>query len=54
MPDYEILYHKLSNEISETIECLQQVQLDVEEMYLDMCEEEFPNVEDLEYFDEEN
>ena len=54
MPDYKKLYHKLFNEISETIESLQQVQLDVEEMYLDMCEEEFPNGEDLECFDEED
>ncbi len=48
MPDYEKLYHKLFNQIAETIEKLQQAQIDVEEMYLDMCEEEFPNGEDLE------
>jgi len=53
MPDYEKLYYKLFNEITETIECLQKAQLDAEEMYLDMCEEEFPSGEDLEYFDED-
>ncbi len=50
MPDYEKLYHKLFNEITETIDKLQKVQEDAEEMYLDMCEEEFPNGEDLEDF----
>jgi hypothetical protein len=48
MPDYEKLYHKLFNEITATIENLQKVQQDAEEMYLDMCEEEFPEGEDLE------
>ncbi len=48
MPDYEKLYHKLFNEITETIEKLQKVQQDAEEMYLDMCEKEYPNGEDLE------
>ena len=48
MPNYEKLYHKLFNEITETIEKLQKLQQDSEEMYLDMCEEEFPDDEDLE------
>ena len=50
MPDYEKLYYKLFNEITETIDKLKKVQEDAEEMYLDMCEEEFPNGEDLEDF----
>ncbi len=50
MPDYEKLYHKLFNDITKAIETLQKAQQDVEEMYLDMCEEEFPNGEDLEDF----
>ncbi len=54
MPDYKKLYHKLFNDITETIEKLQKAQQDAEEMYLDMCEEEFPNGEDLENFDEES
>ena len=53
MPNYEKLYHKLFNEITDAIERLQKAQLDAEEMYLDMCEEEFPNGEDLEYFEED-
>lgn len=53
MPNYEKLYHKLFNEITETIEKLQKIQQDAEEMYLDMCEEEFPNDEDLEALEEE-
>ncbi len=52
MPNYEKLYHKLFNEITETIENLQKVQQDVEEMYLDMCEKEYPNGEDLENSEE--
>ena len=54
MPNYKKLYSKLFNEITEIIEKLQKAQQDVEEMYLDMCEEEFPNGEDLEKFDEED
>ncbi len=50
MPDYEKLYHKLFNEITETIEKLQKIQQDTEELYLDMCEKGFPNGEDLEEF----
>ena len=52
MPDYERLYHKLFDEITETIEYLQKVQLDAEEIYLNMCEKEFPNDEDLEDFED--
>lgn len=54
MPDYKKLYHKLFNDITDVIEDLQKAQQDTEEMYLDMCEEEFPNGEDLEYFDHED
>ncbi len=50
MPDFEKLYFKLFNEITDTIEKLQQAQQDAEEMYLDMCEKEFPKGEDLEDF----
>lgn len=50
MPDFEKLYFRLFNEITDTIEKLQQVQQKTEEMYLDMCEKEFPNGEDLENF----
>ncbi len=53
MPDYEKLYHQLFNDITKTIEKLQKAQQNVEEMYLDMCEEEFPSGEDLEKFDDE-
>ena len=54
MPNYEKLYHQLVGDISETIDHLQKVLNDVEDMYLDMCEEEFPNGEDLEKFDEDD
>ncbi len=54
MPDYEKLYHKLFNDITDAIEYLQKAQQDAEEMYLDMCEEEFPNGEDLEQFGHED
>ena len=54
MPDYEKLYHKLFNDITEAIEKLQKAQIDAEEMYLDMCEEEYPNDEDLEGFKQES
>ncbi|MBR2453178.1 MAG: hypothetical protein IKB32_03935 [Clostridia bacterium] len=53
MPDYKKLYHKLFSDITDTIENLQKAQQDAEEMYLDMCDEEFPNGEDLETFDED-
>lgn len=54
MPDYKTLYHKLFNDITDAIENLQKAQQDAEEMYLDMCEEESPNGEDLEDFDQED
>ena len=41
------------NEPSDIIERLKQSQLEAEEMYLDMCEEAFPNGEDLEHDDED-
>ena len=48
MPNYEKLYHTLFNKVTKAIENLQQAQIDVEKLYLDMCEEEFPKGEDLE------
>lgn len=48
MPDYEKLYHKLFNDITDAIEILQKAQENAEEMYMDMCKKEFPNGEDLE------
>ena len=53
MPDYEKLYHKLFNDITDTIDNLKKIQEDAETMYLDMCEEEFPNGEDLENLTQE-
>ncbi|MBE7023908.1 MAG: hypothetical protein E7412_05510 [Ruminococcaceae bacterium] len=64
MLSYKKLYHKLfndmthiifdyENEPSDIIERLKQSQLEAEEMYLDMCEEAFPNGEDLEHDDED-
>ena len=47
MPDYKKLYFKLFNEITDTIEKLKKAQVDTEEMYLDICENEFLNDEDL-------
>ena len=54
MPDYEKLYHNLFNKITYAIKQLQKAQSDAEELYLNMCEKEFPNGEDLEYFDQED
>lgn len=48
MPDYKKLYLNLFNEITDTIEKLKKAQENAEEMYLDMCDEEFPDGEDLE------
>ena len=48
MPDYKKLYLKLFNEITDTIEKLKKAQKNTEEMYLNMCEVEFSNGEDLE------
>lgn len=38
MPDYKKLYHKLFNSITDTIECLQKIQLEAEEQYIKDCE----------------
>ncbi len=54
MPDYEKLYHNLFNEITDSIKHLKKAQTDAEELYLKMCEKEFPNGEDLEDFNEED
>jgi hypothetical protein len=53
MPNYKKLYFKLFNEITDTIEKLKKVQECTEEMYLEMCEKESPNGEDLEKYEEE-
>ena len=64
MISYKKLYHKLYNDMtdiifdyekqnSEIIERLKQSQIEAEEMYLDLCEEAYPNGEDLEFYDEE-
>ncbi len=66
MISYKRLYGKLFRDITqiifehendspEIIEKLKQSQIEAEEMYLDMCEEAFPNGEDLgrDYDDEE-
>lgn len=76
MINYQKLYHFLFNQITDTIEILEtseqnqnqaldklkQAQIDAEEMYLDLCEEEYPDGEDLgewwekeeEFYDEED
>ena len=68
MINYQKLYHFLFNQITDTIEILEasehnrnqaldklkQAQIDAEEMYLDLCEEAYPNGEDLgEWWDKE-
>lgn len=53
MPDYEKLYHQLYNDVTDAIEKLKKAQCFAEDKYLDMCEKEFPNGEDLEFFEEE-
>ena len=64
MISYKKLYHKLYNDMtdiifdyekqnSEIIERLKQSQIEAEEMYLNLCEEAYPNGEDLEFYDEE-
>ena len=40
MPDYKRLYKKVFNKVTDVIEELQQLQLDTEELYIKMCEEE--------------
>ena len=53
MPNYEKLYRELYNDVTDAIKKLKKAQCLAEDKYLDMCEEEFPNGEDLESFDEE-
>lgn len=65
MISYKKLYHKLYNDMtdiifdyenqnSDIIERLKQSQIEAEEMYLDLCEEAYPNGEDLGHdFDDE-
>ena len=66
MISYKRLYGKLFRDMTqiifdyeeknpEIVERLKQSQIEAEEMYLDMCEEAFPNDEDLghDYDDEE-
>ncbi len=60
MLSYKKLYHKLFNDITDVVfalekdphfdvlEKLKQSQIEAEDMYLCMCEEAFPNGEDLE------
>ena len=45
MPNYQKLYHKLFNDITDTIEDLKKSQQEAEEMYLLSCEEEAHNEE---------
>ncbi|MBR5614775.1 MAG: hypothetical protein IKW64_05685 [Clostridia bacterium] len=40
MPDYKKLYFKLFNDITDVINKLKQTQIDAEEMYLRMYDEE--------------
>ena len=40
MPDYQKLYHKLFNDITDIIETLKKSQQEAEELYLESCEEE--------------
>ncbi len=66
MISYKKLYHKLYNDMtdiifdyekqnSEIIKRLKQSQIEAEEMYLCLCEEAFPNGEDLGHdFDDED
>ena len=65
MISYKRLYGKLFRDITqvifdfedknpEIVEKLKQIQIESEELYLDMCEEAFPNGEDLGHdFDDE-
>ena len=41
--DYKKLYHKLFNDITDVIDFLQKSQIDVEEMYLSMGDEDEEN-----------
>lgn len=40
MPDYQKLYHKLFNAITDTIEDLKNVQIEAEEEYINSYDEE--------------
>ncbi|MBQ2614449.1 MAG: hypothetical protein IJB80_03860 [Clostridia bacterium] len=40
MPDYQKLYHKLFNDITDIIEDLKKSQQEAEEIYILSCEEE--------------
>ncbi len=40
MPDYQKLYHKLFNAITDTIEDLKNIQIEAEEEYINSCERE--------------
>ena len=53
MPNYEKLYHQLYNDVTDAIEKLKKAQCLAEDKYVDMCEEEFPNGEDLEAFEQD-
>ncbi len=53
MPNYEKLYHKLVRDVDKTIEDLKKAMESAEETYLEMCEKEFPNGEDLEDFEQD-
>ena len=48
MPNYEKLYHKLFNDITDIIEGLKMSQQEAEELYLQSCEEEDKNRADFE------
>ncbi len=52
MPNYEKLYHQLVRDVDDVIKDLKKALESAENTYLEMCEEEFPNGEDLEDFDE--
>ena len=53
MPNYEKLYHKLVRDVDKTIEDLKKAMESAENTYLEMCEKEFPNGEDLEDFEQD-
>ena len=40
MPDYKKMYYTLFNKITDVIEELKEVQCEVEELYIESCEEE--------------
>ncbi len=53
MPNYEKLYHQLVRDVDKTIKDLKKALCFAEDTYLEMCEQEFPNGEDLEDFEQE-